>query len=342
MFDISLELLVKQLRELKAWQHKNEITILSDLVLEQLPIIEGHSVQLGDDAAAIKIDDTYLLLAAEAVNPSLLKENPYLAGRASILANVNDIYAMGGEPLAVVDTIISPDIKVASEIIQGIKDGCNRYNVPIVGGHITATGHTPAVTASILGRAKHILSSFNAKPDDILLHVTNMKGSFHPNFPFWNCSSHLSGEELRRDLSILPLIAENEWCDSARDISMAGIFGSIMMLIELSGVGAQIDLNMIPQPKNTSDRYFDWLISFPSYGFVLSVRPWHESDVKFEFEKYGITCCSIGQVNTSNRLALSRKNEEVVLWDFDKESFTGFSPSLDLPFQNVQKEQLIV
>lgn len=340
MSKVALKNLVKHLCESKAWQHKCEIATLSSGALQHLPIVDGYPVRLGDDTAAIKTDGSYLLLAAEAVHPSLIVHNPYLAGRASILASVNDIFAMGGKPLAVVDTIISPDIKVASEIIQGMKDGCNRYNVPIVGGHITATGHTPAVTVSILGKAKYILSSFNAQPDDVLLYVINLKGTFHPRFPFWNCSSHLSDEELLRDLSILPLIAENGWCDSARDISMAGIFGSIMMLMELSGTGAQIDINMIPQPNETSDRYIDWLISFPSYGFVLSVRPWHESDVKFEFEKYGITCCAIGQVNTSNRLTLFSKDEKVVLWDFEKESFTGFSSSSDLAFQDIQEEQL--
>lgn len=340
MSDLPLKRLVNKLRKIKAWQNKNEITILSDSVLNQLPVIDGNLVQLGDDAAAIKTDDTYLLIATEAINPSLLKENPYLAGRASILANVNDIYAMGGKPLAVVDTITSPDKKVASDIIQGMKDGSERYNVPIVGGHLNATGHTPAISVSIMGRAKHILSSFNAQSGDIILYVINLKGSFYSQFPFWNCSSHLSDEELRRDLSLFPLIADNEWCDSARDISMAGIFGSIMMVMELSGKGAQIDMDMIPQPKNISGRYFDWLVSFPSYGFILSVRPWYESEVKFEFEKYGITCCPIGEVNTSNRVELTRKDEEALLWDFNKESFTGFSLSLDMPHQNIKDKEL--
>ena len=133
-----------------------------------------------------KQDNDFLLLAAEAVHPPLIVNNPYTAGRAAILANVNDIYAMGGKPLAVVDTIISPDIEVSSEIIRGLKDGSNRYGVPIVGGHLTATGHKAAITVCILGRAKKILSSFHAQPDDFLLHVTSMRGAFYPGFQFWN------------------------------------------------------------------------------------------------------------------------------------------------------------
>ena len=184
MPNIDLSKLIKKLRATEAWQHKYEIAILSDDVVQHLPVVDGRTVQLGDDAAAIKTNDGYLLLAAEAIHPPLIEDNPYLAGRAAILANVNDVYAMGGRPLAVVDTIISPEIKISSEIMRGFKDGCSRYDVPIVGGHITATGHKPAVTVCILGRAKNILSSFNAQPDDILLHVTNLKGSFHPGFQF--------------------------------------------------------------------------------------------------------------------------------------------------------------
>ena len=337
---IDLAKLIKQLRATQAWQHKYEIAILSDDVLQHLPVVDGRTVQLGDDAAAIRTNDGYLLLAAEAIHPPLIEDNPYLAGRAAILANVNDVYAMGGRPLAVVDTIISPEIKVSSEIMRGFKDGCSRYDVPIVGGHITATGHKPAVTVCILGRAKNILSSFNAQPDDILLHVTNLKGSFHPGFQFWNCSSHLSDADLHRDLSILPRIAEKGWCDAARDISMAGVLGTAIMLLELSGVGAQIDLDTLTQPSGSDDRFIDWLLCFPSYGFVLSVRPWHLSNVQLAFAEHGISCSSIGKVTADYNVKLVREDEEAVLWDFDKEPFTGFSSSSDIQTHEFRNEQL--
>ena len=336
----NLEKLIKKLRATQAWKHKYEITILSEDVLQHVPFVDGYSTQLGDDTAVIKQDDDYLLFAAEAIHPPLIVDSPYTAGRAAILANVNDIYAMGGKPLAVVDTIISPEIIVASEIMRGLKDGCSRYDVPIVGGHLTATGHTPAVTVCILGRAKNILSSFNAQPDDVLLHVTNLKGSFHPGFQFWNCSSHLTDVELIRDLSILPRIAENGWCDTARDISMAGVLGTAIMLLELSGVGAEINLDTLKQPFGAADRFFDWLLCFPSYGFLLSVRPWYLSDVQLAFHKHGISCSSIGKVTADCKVNLVSDDKVAVLWDFDKEPFTGLSSSSDIQIHEFKEEQL--
>src|SRR5579885_585743 len=64
-------------------------------VLPQVSQVDGSDITIGDDAASIKTQDGYLLLAAEGTYPPLLKSNPYLAGRTSVLTNVNDIYAMG-------------------------------------------------------------------------------------------------------------------------------------------------------------------------------------------------------------------------------------------------------
>ena len=340
MPEANLENLIKKLHATQAWKHKYEIKTLSDGNLQHIPFVDGSPVELGDDAAVIKQDNDYLLLAAEAVHPPLIVNDPYIAGRAAILANVNDIYAMGGRPLAVVDTIISPDTEVSSEIMRGLKDGSNRYGVPIVGGHLTATGHKAAITVCILGRAKKILSSFHAQPDDVLLHITNLRGSFHPGFQFWNCSSHLSDEEIQRDLSLLTIIAEKGLCDTARDISMAGILGTAIMMLELSGVGAQISLNRLRQPAISSDRFFDWLCCFPSYGFILSVRPWNLTNVQQIFHEFDISCSSIGKVTNGSKVDLVNEDRTALLWDFNEESFTGFSSPSVAQIHEFKQEQL--
>lgn len=326
MTELSLGKIVETLQAAPAWHRKHEIGVLADDLVSHSPLVEGRPVLLGDDTAAIETDDGYLLLAAEVIYPPLVKDNPYLAGRSAILANVNDVYAMGGYPLAVVDTILTEDTAGATEIMRGLKDGCTRYNVALVGGHLTAKGDVNSLTVCILGRAKQVLSSFKAQPGDAILHVVNLRGAFHPRFPFWDCSSHLSAAELRRDLALLPTIAEAGWCDSARDISMAGILGSMMMLLELSGVGARVDLTAIPQPAAASERYFDWLMGFPSYGFILSVRPSFVSQVQAIFSEHHISCAVIGEATPTPHVILQRGQEERLLRDLALEPFTGFKP----------------
>lgn len=322
----NLDGLITALRAAPAWQRKQEISVLRDDLISHTPLVEGRPVQLGDDTAAIETEDGYLLLAAEVIYPPLVRSEPYLAGRSAILTNVNDIYAMGGYPLALVNVILAENTDAAATIMRGLTDGCRRYNVALVGGHLTANSEFASVAACILGRAKKLLSSFNVRPGDTLLHVTNLRGQFHPRFQFWDCSAHLSDDELRRDLALLPTIAEAGWCDAGRDISMAGVLGSLLMMLELSGVGAEVELQSIPRPAAAEDRFLDWLLAFPSYGFVLAVRPEHVLPVQAAFAAQNITCAAIGQATASRQVSLRQNGVEAILWDFVEEPFIGFSP----------------
>ncbi len=325
MLELTLEELIAALRAEPAWQRKREIEVLADELMASTPLVEGRPVLVGDDAAAIETEDGYLLLAAEVMYPPLVRADPYLAGKYAILANVNDIYAMGGYPLALVDVILATGMDEAAAILRGLRDGCARYGVALVGGHLTAAGETTAVAACILGRAKKLLSSFGAQPGDILLHATNLKGQFHPQFRFWNCSAHLSDADLRQDLAILPVIAEAGWCRAGRDVSMGGLFGSMLMLLELSGVGAMIDLEAIPQPAGTEGRWLDWLLAFPSYGFILAAPPEHVAAIQTAFAARDITCAAIGQATVSRQVILRQHNQAATLWNLTSEPFIGFN-----------------
>lgn len=339
MSELSLTAVIDALRAAPAWQRKHEIGLLAEGLAGHTPLVDGQVVQLGDDTAAIPNGDGYLLLAAEVIYPPLVKANPYLAGRSAILANVNDIYAMGGYPLAVVDTILADSTAGATEIMRGLRDGCERYGVALVGGHLTAAGEVNSVTACILGRARRLLSSFNARPGEAILHVVNLRGQFHPHFPFWDCSAHLSAGELRVDLALLPGLAERGWCAAARDISMAGILGSMMMLLELSGLGATVDLAAIPQPAAAAERYLDWLLGFPSYGFILTAPPQVVPDIQAVFAAREISCAVIGQTTANPQVLLRRGREEALLRDLAREPFTGFAPAPVTPVNGVRGEQ---
>ncbi|MEW5957570.1 MAG: sll0787 family AIR synthase-like protein [Chloroflexota bacterium] len=329
----ALETLIAGLRAAPAWQRKQEIAMLADVLSPHAPLIDGRPVLLGDDAAAIETEEGYLLLAAEVIYPPLVKSDPYLAGRSAILTNVNDIYAMGGYPLALVDVILAQDTGGAAAILRGLRDGCRRYDVALVGGHLTATGEVASVAACILGRAKKLLSSFKARPGDVLLHVTNLRGQFHPRFQFWDCSAHLSEAELRRDLALLPTIAEAGWCDAGRDVSMAGLLGSLLMMLELSGVGAVVQLEAIPRPAAAEDRFLDWLLAFPSYGFVLAVRPEHVAAVQATFSERAMTCAVIGQATADRSVILRQSSYEAELWNLAEEPFIGFVPLPSPPLE---------
>jgi hypothetical protein len=105
---------------------------------------------------------------------------------------------------------------------------------------------------------------------------------------------------------------------------MGGLFGSMLMLLELSGVGAVIDLEAVPQPAGTESRLLDWLLAFPSYGFILAAPPEHVATIQTAFAARAITCAAIGQATVSRQVILRQNNHAATLWDLASEPFTGF------------------
>jgi AIR synthase-related protein len=284
--------------------------------------VDGRNVILGDDAAAIETQDGYLLVAAEGVYPELLKSNPYLAGRTSVLTNVSDIYAMGGRPIAILDVLFSPNYDEVNEVLRGIKDNASRYKVPLVGGHLTRKTNFSSLSVFIIGRATRILSSFNAKTGDDLVFVCNLEGKFYSGFNFWDSSSQLSSEDALRQLEVFPRLAEEGKVDSAKDVSMAGLIGSVLMLLESSGKGAEIHIEKIPKPYDIPLR--EWLITFPSYGFILSIRPQYTTEVKKIFNSIKLTCGVIGKIiGGSNVLFVKNGVEKRLFWDIEVQPLIG-------------------
>ena len=87
----------------------------------------------------------------EAIAPALLAADPFAAGAAAVATNVADVRAMGGRPLALVDTLVSPDREHAERCSTGCAWAAERLGVPIVGGHLTL-GAPPALSAFCTGR----------------------------------------------------------------------------------------------------------------------------------------------------------------------------------------------
>ena len=227
---------------------------------------------------------------------------------------------MGGRPTAVVNALWSDGAVKAELILKGMAAASKIYGVPIVGGHTNTRANQSQLAVSIIGHANKLLSSFNAKPGDKLMMAVDMRGKFEGIYPYWNATSKAAPERLRADLEILPELAEAGLCDAAKDISMAGVLGTALMLLECSKVGATINMDSMPIPANVP--LLRWLTAFPSYGFLLSVRPENEASVSARFHERNLVCVSIGDVQESSLITLRQKNEDdEVLWDFAQSSF---------------------
>jgi len=318
------ETLVATLKQSLGILHKQDIQAIARSLLP-----DTSGILLGDDCAAIPDGDGYLLLAAEGMMPFFVEHDPWFAGWSAVMVNVSDVYSMGGRPIAVVDTLWSQSAERSQPLIDGMKAAAAAYQVPIVGGHTNCHSVYDALSVAILGRAKKLLTSFSAQPGDRLLMGVDFRGQPHPCYPFWNASTEADPARLRADLELLPQLAESGLCDTAKDISNGGVIGTTLMLLETSGCGAVIDLDSVIPPPDVALDW--WLMCFPSYGFLLSVRPEQVEKVQQHFGDRHLTCQTIGEIQPTTQLVLRYQGELTVLstvfWDFAEQSLTGFPPT---------------
>src|SRR5258708_20918649 len=106
----------------------------------------------GDDGAVVVAGLETVVVGGEAMLPGFVQADPFAAGVAAMLTNVNDLAAMCAQPLALVDTIVGPE-PVARRALDGLHHASGLYRVPVVGGHLTIHDGPPALSAFGLGRA---------------------------------------------------------------------------------------------------------------------------------------------------------------------------------------------
>ncbi|NJO12007.1 MAG: hypothetical protein HC873_22965 [Leptolyngbyaceae cyanobacterium SL_1_1] len=194
-----LSQLAAELRQAVGIRQKQAIQAVS----KRLPWASSESsILLGDDCAAIPDGQGYLLLAAEGIWPTLVETDPWFAGWCSVLVNVSDIYAMGGRPIAVVDTLWSQSEAAAVPLWDGMIAAAQVFAVPIVGGHTSCQSPYNALSVAILGRAQALITSFSAQPGDCLLLVSNFHGRAHPDHLFWDAATQADPVALRSHLGL--------------------------------------------------------------------------------------------------------------------------------------------
>jgi len=321
--NLNLDQIIDRVRNYEGLLRKRPIEDVFDkLVLHGQP---GPQLpNFGDDAAVIPWKDGFLLLAADGIMTRLLINEPYAAGKASVMVTVNDIYSMGGRPLAMVNVLASGDENHRAQVVEGIRKGCEKLRVSMVGGHLhpDAPGNSPSLAVAILGYANKLLRSHLAEAGDDIILAVDLKGDKGcRSVVSWDANSGKTPEELLHRLETLPLIAERELAKAAKDLSNAGILGTISIMIENSGKGAIIELDSIPKPSEID--LSEWLVCFQSFGFVLSVSPKNSEAVVSLFLEREITATIIGKVIDEPMITLRNGPESKVLFDFRKDRITG-------------------
>ena len=271
-FILDFEKLIKEVQEFEGVSRKSSIDNVVNLLSDAYNVSGDVIIDIGDDASAVDIgNNQVVLIAADGIWGQIMNVNPYWAGYCSVLVNVNDIAAMGGKPLAMVNIMSINHDEIYEDLLTGIKDGCLKFGVPMVGGHLHPDGDSDSVGVAIVGIAQKdkLITSFDAKTGDKVIVAIDLDGKPHEMFSLnWDTTYDKDAQLVRDQITAVQYLAEHDYIKAGKDISNPGILGTLEMLLETSEKGANVNLEDIP--KNENMPWNDWLKSYPGSGFVFT------------------------------------------------------------------------
>lgn len=324
-----LAALAAQLQTLAGLQGKRDIqAAAASLPHRPFPKL-GLAAALGDDAALLPATANRLLFACEGIHPDLVAEDPWFAGWSGVLVNLSDIAAMGGRPIAVVNSLWSRDRQHADQVFAGLQFAAEKFGIPIVGGHSNLQSPYSALSVAVLGQVgPHVLSARSAQAGDRCYLLINRDGQFYRHYPFWDAATGTAPEQLRRHWELMAQLADAGLVSAAKDVSMGGLIGTAVMFAETSGAGLDLQLDRLSYPAGVSrDR---WLTCFPSFGFLLAVpEACCDRFLQRVATEPDLTCDHLGSFTNTGQVRLCDRQAQVCFWDCQEQSLMGFSALTD-------------
>lgn len=324
---LDLDKIAREIRAFEGLTRKHSISDITH-IFEEVRSLYGNSiVDFGDDAAVLDSGgDEVILFAADGIWGRLLDASPWWAGYSSVLVNVNDISAMGGRPLGMVNVLSSSDKGACIQLLNGIKDGISKFGVPMVGGHLHPDTPYLSLSVAIVGVARKdcLIRSDTAKAGDQVIVAYDMVGKVGPNSPYsWDTTTMKEPKDVQGKYMVMQKIGEAHAVTAGKDISNPGTLGTLGMLLETSGKGAVVDLDKIPVPPGLD--FIQWLKIYPATGYIVTTVPEDAKRCIRLFEDAGITARVIGEITGDKKLIITSSNENRVLLDFKQDIVTGIT-----------------
>ncbi len=322
---MNLEELAERIKNFEGVTRKKLIEDITS-IFETVRSEYGNAiVDFGDDSAVIDIGgDDVILFAADGIWGRLLDASPWWAGYGAVVVNINDIAAMGGKPLAMVDVASSNSPEACREFMEGLAEGVRKFGVPVVGGHVHPDTRYNSLSVAIIGIVKRdcVIRSDTANPGDLVIAAYDMDGKIGSNSPYsWDTTSFKEPAKVRETYLVTQEIGKRKLATAGKDISNPGLIGTLGMLCETSGVGASVDLEKVPRPDNVD--FEQWLKVHPGTGYVFTADPEKAEECRTVFEEVGLTAAVIGKIEKGAKLDIYDKTGRVTVFDFSKENITG-------------------
>jgi hypothetical protein len=164
-----------------------------------------------------------------------------------------------------------------------------------------------------------VIYSHTAQVGDSVVAAIDITGRVHPSCALnWDSVTMKTAAEVRAQISLMELIGSRHLVTAGKDISNPGIIGTLGMLLEVSGKGAEIDLNLIPKPNLSANNitFEQWVRMYPGMGFILTANKAHVPELIQLFASVGMTAHEIGTVNASRELRIHYEGKDTQVFDF--------------------------
>ncbi|ELR97828.1 thiamine-monophosphate kinase [Gloeocapsa sp. PCC 73106] len=237
---------------------------------------------VGDDAAILKVDPEKSLVITtdvlvDEVHFSDRTTPPQAIGWRAVAANLSDLAAMGASPIGItVGLSVGGDVEVSwiEEVYQGMSDCLRDYHAPIVGGDICSS-KVRAIAITALGEVKgdRVIRRSTAQPGDIIL-ITGDHGASRAGLecllnPLLGNSIPEVDELIKAHqkpiprLDVLPYLEAINLPIAGMD-SSDGLADAVLQIARASGVGAEIDAQLLPilpiLQRHFPEQALDWTL----------------------------------------------------------------------------------
>lgn len=265
---------------------KSEFGFIGDIATMFGALPHSGFEPIGDDCTVLDMGGEALVMTTD----MLIEDVHFLrfassaeeVGNKSLMVNISDVAAMGAKPVATLLSIALPESaqgEWAERFMHGYYEASQREGVALVGGDTTASKDKIAINVVAIGRApiENIKRRSAAKVGDVIAVTGKLgassKGLVDIMFGDLNTSAakiHRLGQART---------AEGAWLGTRSEVHAMmdisdGIASDIKHIMELSKVGAEINLEKIPTDYDirfatTGGEDYELLLTVDSASFDI-------------------------------------------------------------------------
>lgn len=269
--------------------------------------------RIGEDASLVDLGGEYLITTTDPITGAVEK-----SGWLAVKVALNDIGASGGEPVAILVTILLKEGSTEEDlrmIMDDIHAACLEENVQVAGGHSEVTpgiDHT-LIIVTALGKTvgRKFLSSCGARPGDdiVVTKWVGMEGTsilardFSPILSRVLTESEMKDAiDLLKDISVTKdgRLAASFGATAAHDATEGGVLGAIYEICKASSVGATVFSHEMPVLSVTR-KICDFAgidpLKLVSSGCLVVATPSGEEICRL-YSKNGINAKVVGKITS--------------------------------------------